>query len=592
MTPTSRVASLRPGIPGPLPLRSSALEAPPRPLGVDQPLAGDTPASRQGRWTRAVAAGVALLAVYAVLSAFMDPRATLGSDSAGKLATLRVMDQRGALDVDIGYWAAAADPSGALHPLYYTNRVDGQWVQVTTLPQIVAAYPLYRAIGPRAVLVFPMLGALLTALAARALARRSPGDGGWVAFWAVGLATPVAIYALDVWEHSLGLGLMAWGSVLLLDVASGRGGWRAALAGGLLFGAAATMRTEALVPLALAAAIAGVAVLVRDRRPGRAVGCGVAVVAGALVALVSEHLLERVLLGVDLRAGRASSTAAAAGTGVVERAKEALTTTIGINGFAPSTDWVLGVVIVAGVGAGAWCLARRPARVPAGIALFATAALLYAVRFSGGLGYVPGVLTACPLAAAGLVLAWSRRDLRLPALLAVVTVPVVWVVQYPGNAKPQWGGRYVLLSGVLLATVAVVALRRRREALVATIALSAIVTLAGTVWLGQRSHSIADGMEALVARQDQAVVSVDGHLLREGGAFYEPGRHWLTAPTVGDLPRAARIVRDAGDTEVAVVAPAGVRLPRRLVGWVPAGEDALVIRPGEALRVVTYRAST
>jgi hypothetical protein len=570
----------------------AAREAPPRPLVVpDRAVVADTRTWRRDRWTRVVAACVALLAVYAVLSAFMDPRATLGSDSAGKLATLRVMDERGALDVDVGYWAERADPTGALHPLYYTNRVDGQWVQVTTLPQIVAAYPLYRAIGPRAVLVFPMLGALLTALAARALARRSSNDGGWVAFWAVGLATPVAIYALDVWEHSLGLGFMAWGSVFLLDVAGGRAGWRGALAGGLLFGAAATMRTEALVPLAVAAAIACIAVLLRARRLVRALACGAATVVGAVVALVGEHLLERMLLGVDLRAGRASSTAVAAGTGVVERAEEALTTTLGLNGFAPSTDWLLGAVVVVSVGAGAWLLARRPARTPAGITLFVLAALLYAVRFSGGLGYVPGVLTACPLAAAGLGLAWSRRALRLPALFAVVTVPVVWVLQYSGNAKPQWGGRYVLLSGVLLATVAVVALRRRREALVATIALSAMVTLAGTVWLGQRSHSIADGMEALVARHDQAVVSVEGHLLREGGAFYEPGRHWLTAPTVDDLPRAADIVRDAGDTELAVVAPGGVRLPRRLAGWQAAGEDALTIRPGEALRVVTYRAA-
>jgi hypothetical protein len=40
-----------------------------------------------------------------------------------------------------------------------------------------------------------------------------------------------------------------------------------------------------------------------------------------------------------------------------------------------------------------------------------------------------------------------------------------------------------------------------------------------------------------------------------------------------------------------VVAPADVRLPQRLVGWARAGEEALTIRPGEALRVVSYRDS-
>src|SRR5258707_11156205 len=91
-----------------------------------------------------------------------------------------------------------------------------------------------------------MLGGLLPARGARALARRLGGHGD-LAFWAVGLATPVVVYALDFWEHTLGLAAMVWGVVLLLDVADRRAGWRAALAGGALFGVAATMRTEALV---------------------------------------------------------------------------------------------------------------------------------------------------------------------------------------------------------------------------------------------------------------------------------------------------------------------------------------------------------
>ena len=59
-----------------------------------------------------------------------------------------------------------------------------------------------------------MLGAVLCAFAARALARRLGGGDGWAAFWIIGLASPVAIYALDFWEHTLGLALMLWGVVL------------------------------------------------------------------------------------------------------------------------------------------------------------------------------------------------------------------------------------------------------------------------------------------------------------------------------------------------------------------------------------------
>ena len=164
-------------------------------------------------------AGLLLLVVYAGLSfALNDPRGTLGTDTGGKLATLRTMERHGGLDPDIGYWAEREDPAGVLHPLYYTYRVGRNWVNVTTLPMLYAAYPLYRIGGDRAVLLLPMLGAVFSAFAARALARRLGGGTGWTAFWAIGLASPVAIYALDFWEHSVGLAFMLWGVVFVLDV--------------------------------------------------------------------------------------------------------------------------------------------------------------------------------------------------------------------------------------------------------------------------------------------------------------------------------------------------------------------------------------
>src|SRR5438132_11672 len=189
---------------------------------------------------------VLLLAVYVGLSFANDPHGYLGTDTGGKVATLRTMQQHGGLNPDVGYWAARWDPKGGLHPLFYTAHIGGKWVNVTTLPMLYPAEPLYRLGGYRLILLLPMLGSVLAALAARVLARRL-GGGGWVAFWVVGLASPLAIYALDFWEHSLGVALMAWAVVLLVDVVEGRAGWRAVLGAGLLFGSAATMRTEALV---------------------------------------------------------------------------------------------------------------------------------------------------------------------------------------------------------------------------------------------------------------------------------------------------------------------------------------------------------
>ena len=224
---------------------------------------------------------------------------------------------------------------------------------------LYAAYPLYRLGGDRAVLLLPMLGAMFSAFAARALARRLGGGTGWTAFWAVGLASPVAIYALDFWEHSVGLAFMLWGVVIVLDVIDGRAGWRRALGAGALFGAAATMRQEALVYLAVAGAVLCVSLVVRQRAFGRALGCGSAMLAGAAAVLVANDTLERVSLGATLRASRTASTAAAAGASLGTRVREALTTTIGLNRFAPNLDFLLGGLIVALIAYGSWRLSRR-----------------------------------------------------------------------------------------------------------------------------------------------------------------------------------------------------------------------------------------
>ena len=223
-------------------MTGTAVQPPPSTiLAESDPLHGSTaPPSRSLlAWLqRPLVACLVLLAVYATCTlALNDPRGTLGTDTGGKLATLHVMDHNGSLVPEIGYWAASADPKGDLHPIFYTFKVDGKWVNVTTLPMVYAAYPLFELGGDRGVLLLPMLGSILCALAARALARRLGRGSGWSAFWVMGLLSPVAIYALDFWEHSLGLALMLWGVVWLLRLLDDEHGLRAALVAGALFGA-------------------------------------------------------------------------------------------------------------------------------------------------------------------------------------------------------------------------------------------------------------------------------------------------------------------------------------------------------------------
>ena len=429
-------------------MTGAALEAPPPATPAPERVDSRRSRSWSDRLRRPVVASLVLLVAYASLTLVLnDPRGTLGTDTGGKLATMHVMEHNGGLDPDVGYWAAAADPKGELHPLFYTFQVDGKWVNATTLPMLYAAYPLFLVGGDRAVLLLPMLGALLCALAARALARRLGARTGWAAFWVVGLATPVAIYALDFWEHALGLGLMLSGFVAFYDVAERRAGWRRALVGGLLFGAAATMRTEALIYFAVAGLGACVVTLARRRSLLDAFTRGVAMLGGLAVPLVLNQVLEYATVGGSMRAGRATSTANAAGTGLSTRVREAFTTTLGLNRFELNLDIVLGGIIVALIVYGAWRLTREDAPDPLlGVAVIGVAALFLVLRFTEGLGFLSGLLTASPIAAVGVLLGW-RRATRFPLLVGALALPLVWAFQYSGGAGPQWGGRYEIDVG-------------------------------------------------------------------------------------------------------------------------------------------------
>jgi hypothetical protein len=550
-----------------------------------------------GSWLRRpLVACVLLFLMYAALSfALNDPRGTLGTDTGGKLATLHMMERNGGLDPDVGYWAERFDPRGELLPLHYTSRIGDKWVNVTTLPMLDAAYPLYLIGGARAVLALPMLAAVLCALAARALARGLGAGDGWSTFWVVGLATPVAIYALDFWEHTAGLALMLWGTVLFVDVARRRAGWRAALAAGSLFGVAATMRTEAVLYLGVTTAVVCLVLAVRDRAVPRAFAVGASSTAGGFAALAANALIERVTLGADLRGTRAAGTVATAATSLDTRVREAFTTTFGLGfeGMRPTTGWVVGAVVVALVGTGAWMLGspdRR--RVALGAVLLAVAVTVYAARLLQDVGFVPGLLTASPFAAVGIVVGWRQAALRLPAAIACVALPLIWATQYSGGADPQWGGRYALLSGALLAVVACVALQGRVRAFAAVAAAAGLVTMGGLVWLSVRSHTVADGMATIVARHDQVLISRQPHFLREGGAFYSSNRHWLSALSDEQLSKAVAVADKSGATEFALVGDEHQIAPARLGGYVRGGTQLVsFIRPDVKVSVVTYRRS-
>ena len=121
-------------------------------------------------------------------------------------------------------------------------------MHVTTLPMLELGRPLWNLGGYRLALLLPMAGAVGAAFASRSLARRSAGEAaGWWAFWVVGLASPMVIYALDFWEHAPGVACIVGAVALLAAIVDGAPVPARALGAGALLGLAATMRTEALV---------------------------------------------------------------------------------------------------------------------------------------------------------------------------------------------------------------------------------------------------------------------------------------------------------------------------------------------------------
>jgi len=538
---------------------------------------------------------VLLLAAYGALSLLNNPRGTLGTDTGGKLATLAEMDRTHSLDPDLGYWAEDRDPEGRLHPLWYTSHVGERWVNVTTLPMVVAASPLYDVGGPRAVLLLPMLGAAFAALAARALSRRIAGGDGWWAFWVVGLASPIAIYALDFWEHAPGVAFVLWAVVFMYDLIDGRAGWRGALAAGALFGAAATMRTEALVYAAAAVGITAVVLLHRtvvrrEQTWTRNFQFGFAWLAGIGAVLMANQLLERAILGSAIRADRAAGTAGMAGEGSSVRMQEAVTTAVGLNRYDLHTSWLIGAFAVALVAYAAWHFTGpRRADLRIGVVAVVVAFLVYWMRISDGVGFIPGFLSASPLAAAGIAVGWTVRRWRVVGLLALLALPVVWLFQFSGGAAPQWGGRYVLVTGTLLVIGAAVVLPAMPKAgRIALVALAVLVTASGLAWLSQRSNTVADAMTAFRTDDGTVLVSREQHVLREVGAYYHADDRWLTATTPRNLDFAAEIAADIDAPALRVVSLEGRKIPATIGEWQRTDRSRVEFLPGLYLDVVTY----
>jgi hypothetical protein len=517
-----------------------------------------------------VAAAVLLLAAYVGLSFGMSTGGYLGTDTGAKVATLEVMKEQDTERPFLGYWAEQWDPEGTLHPILGAEPVDGDWVHVTTLPMLELGRPLYELGGYRLTLLLPMLGAIGAAFAGRSIARRAAGDrAGWLAYWTIGLLSPMAVYALDFWEHSVGVACMAGAIALLAGIVDGEPPFVRAVGAGLLLGTSATMRTESFAYAAVAVGLCAVILLVHHRSPRPPITVGLLALAGFAAPWLLNRQLE-ISLGGNSRTARATGTAGAGLDRLGDRATEAVTTLLALR-----PDRLAVVVVVGGALAAVLVLAvvlssrRDPSIVRL---LLALAGLLHLVALAGGLGFVPGMVAAAPIVVAAVLLRPSERSARFALAVAVGALPVVWAFQYVGGAFPQWAGRYALTSCIVLVALGCVALTRAtRELRLGLLALSAMVTLSGVLWLGDRSHGMDRLFDQLVDRPEDVVVVRNGFFVREGGAAYTE-RLWLSAVSDDDLDRAVEVVGDSGHRTFAVL-DERPDAPEEINGAILAGTD-------------------
>lgn len=499
-------------------------------------------------------AALIVLAVYGVLAQLNSTGGYLGTDTGAKVITLDRMAENDTFSPAIGYWAEEWDPDGDYHPLFDTRQNDdGEWVNVTTLPMLVVARPLYELGGYRLALLLPMLGALLAAFAARNIVRQQSSEGeGWSAFWLVALASPITIYALDLWEHSIGAGLMLAAFAVLLRVARGPSPWWIGLLAGTALGLSAAMRTETFVVAFVFVGGVCVSLLLRRRLTSALITGATTTVAFAALWFLNGRLEEAV--GGTSRADRVTSVATTSSlvnvtdsTGASElstRFREALLTWFGLPvGEYPANVALGGVVVLGLIAAGV--MARRE-DLKISHLLLALVVSCYLIAGLSGLGFVSGALVAAP--AAGLVVlsrSWSLERVGIAGMAVTATV-LTWAFQFTGGAGPQWGGRYILVPTLVLVCLGVVAVRADGQMFRRTVfGLSAAVTIFGVVWLQQRSHAVEGFFQDLAERPEEVVISTNGFLVREAGTAYDD-RLYLSIGRGADVEGAVDLVVESG----------------------------------------------
>jgi hypothetical protein len=544
-------------------------------------------------WELPVPAHLAALAL--VLLALLPVIGTSSSFSADEGAA--IIQARSLSEGDgwvVEHPLPEADPAGHHYPLELSERG----------PRGIAPFakhPLYTLLlagadrlgGVTAMVGLSLLGALAAAGLAAALAARMGPGLGRPAVWAVGLGSPLLFDGYLVMAHTLGAACAA-AAALAAVVAFERRRPAAALAVAPFVAAAVLLRTEAVFFAAGLALAAGIAALRRRDRP-----VGAAIALSAVAATTLAHLGEdawlRHLLGGPVEGTGAAAVRETSGV-LAGRIDAFLITWLRPSYQAPPAANVLLLTMVVAVALAAFAVRRAPAdrrriRVLSGLA--AVAAVLAVAVAPRNL--VPGLLVACPLVLAGLLLVDRRTIAGPPARLAAISAGIfalgVLATQYETGGSGEWGGRYFALALPVAVPVLLVAVRRHGARLLAAGLVASSLGMAVMAVGGLRhTHRFSAGLTAAVAEAaattgDGArpvVVTTAPSMPRTAWATFDDQR-WLLA-TAADLGPLSERLHAAGIDRFTFVARSDADAAR-----LPASVTREVARSYGAWRILVLR---
>jgi hypothetical protein len=504
-------------------------------------------------WQHAIALAVALLALAPVLAG----KGLFSGDEGAALAQAQLLIEDGGWGFDVP--RGDLDPDGVVAPFDRADVETGApFAKHPAYPVLLV--PFVAVAGTAGAKLLSLLGTVLAALAAALIARRLRPRVERPVLWVTGLASPLLFNGWVVIAHTVAAAGCGFAALLVIEGLSSRPRRRAVVGAAALMLGAVLLRNEAVL-FGAALALAALASAVRSRSTGLA-RLGTAVLLGT----GAGYLLDSFLTGLVASPEPPFVVGQTLGSSnyLVGRILPTMQTVVmPVRGAVDGFDLV--AVLALGFAVTAAMVVRRRPEDNAGIALFAVlAAVAGVVRLAGPATGIPGLLTAFPLLAVGLILLTGPR-LRQPAVMllsvtSVVFVGAVLATQYETGGTAEWGFRYAAVALPVMIPLAVVGLAdaaRRLDPALRVVAVGALVVLSGS--LAALSLRVLDHQHRLsvdvvavvegVRAESERPVVVTSYLPLARIAWSEvlSGEDWTLVEEGEAEPLAERLTEDGGD---------------------------------------------